>query len=178
MSTCDSAPAVRLPVPGDLVTVTGVVLYRVTEVSEPYSVPGRGRGDGTRLVRMVGTRSGRRSSEFLGRLSWPKSDAGGLGPSVVPLVPLVAPRGAPSGGGAGGDVDGGQAAAVVSWDAPQGHDAPSSVGLCWAQDSTGRFFLHVTADGPTGDAYIDRASALALASHLSALLAPTGTTHP
>lgn len=80
-------PASRALRPGEVVTVTGAVLYEVLKVDEhSYGI------ERSCCVTLRSLKSGRRVTRFAGQLWWPSDEPGKLGEPIVPsTTPIAAP---------------------------------------------------------------------------------------
>ncbi len=161
----------RVPKPGDVVSVGPGTRYRVTEV-DPH-VPAA--GPAWREVCLVCETSGRTCRARLGELYWPDVPEGRR--RVVPweiAYRAYSPRHPAALGrkpdGVGSDD---LSAVVLSWAPPRLGERPSYVGLCVREEpghpAEGRWQLHIAADGPEGDAYLDAAAVESLVSELQRL---------
>lgn len=183
-----------VPEPGDQVTRGAAALYRVVHVSE--HVPAA--GPAWRIVQLASERSGRTFRVPLAQLFWPGTPRDTPMPGASPeerrtvwaacrIVPWevaypVADQDTTACRSTSCSCDhhavrmacDRMAAVVLSHARPDNHTdplaLPSYVGLGVAQDGSGARFLHVAADGPRRDAYLDKAAALELLGELAELV--------
>lgn len=168
-TTSDTALSV-----GDVVTITGRTLYRVTRLL------------GNGLVRLQSETSRRSRSERVSSLWWPGEGPGGLGPPVV-ADPFgtedrdglqFSPCGAVLLDGMAIRASDRSIAETVEWEGPALHwvdqNSPSAVGVLRCLDSEGWPWVKLEVFTDSGEAFLTKGSALKLADDLAQLAAGLG----